>query len=85
MSDNKNTIVIYGKKVCSYCDQVKTSLDNLGLDYCYVDIEINEYAKNFIVSQGFKTVPQLYYNNKHYGGSEGLVDLVDDWEDTHDT
>lgn len=73
-------IEIFGKPVCSYCDQVKKALDHMGVVYTYIDIEEDEDAREFILNQGYKTVPQLYYNKVHYGGSEGLVDLLEDWE-----
>lgn len=71
-------VVVYGKKVCPYCDQVKNAFDNMGVTYSYIDIEEDDTSKEFLLSQGLRSVPQLYYNDKHYGGSEGIVDLIND-------
>ena len=71
-------IQVYGKKICPFCDLVKNAFNNLGVEYEYLDIEEDQKSKTFIEEQGFKTVPQLYYNDKHYGGSEGVVDLIND-------
>lgn len=71
-------IKIYGKKVCPYCDQVKNALDNMGTSYEYIDIEEDSKAMDFFIQEGFRSVPQLFYEGKHYGGSEGLVDLIND-------
>jgi len=71
-------IQVYGKKICPFCDLVKNAFNNLGVNYEYLDIEEDQKSKTFIEEQGFKTVPQLYYNDKHYGGSEGVVDLIND-------
>ena len=74
-------IEIFGKPVCTYCDQVKKALDSMGVKYTYIDIEEDENAREFIVDQGLRSVPQIYYNKVHYGGSEGLVDLLEAWEE----
>lgn len=74
-------IEIFGKQVCPYCDNVKGILENMDIEYTYIDIEEDSNAKEFIVGQGLRSVPQLYYNKKHYGGSEGIVDLIDDFEE----
>lgn len=71
-------IEIFGKEDCTYCDQVKTALDNMGVEYEYVDIDKNELALLYIRNKGLRSVPQLFHNDKHYGGSEGLVDLIND-------
>lgn len=71
-------IQVYGKKICPFCDLVKNAFNNLGVEYEYLDIEEDQKSRTFIEEQGLETVPQLYYNDKHYGGSEGVVDLIND-------
>lgn len=77
-------IEIFGKKECPYCDQVTNALNNMGIDYSYLDVEEDEVALSYMRYKGLRTVPQLFYNDKHYGGSESLVDLINDMEDSYE-
>ena len=32
-------ITVYGREDCSYCDNAKEMLDNLDLEYSYIDVK----------------------------------------------
>lgn len=77
MSDSKYTIygnkyTIYGKPSCVYCERAKELLKSFGKEYNYIDVEEDIEALDFIVSNGFKTVPQIFMQEVHIGGFEDL-------------
>lgn len=69
-------IRVYGTVACPYCDAAKHLLKRTGLDFTYIDINKDEEAKNLILSQGFKTVPQIFDGMDHVGGYAELTNYV---------
>ena len=70
-------ITLYSKSNCPFCVRAKTYLENNNISFEVVDIEQNIHAKDFIISEGHRTVPQLYVKDKLLveGGYTGLVKL----------
>jgi glutaredoxin len=69
-------ITLYTKDNCPYCDSAKQLLKSWNEDY--EEIDINEYGvRDWLVNEGHKTVPQIYYNSKLLveGGYTGLSKL----------
>jgi len=71
-------LTIYSKTVCPYCVQAKNYLRQNNIDYREVNIEQDESARDFIMSQGHRTVPQIYLNGKLFveGGWTGLSNMT---------
>lgn len=69
---------IYGKKthLCKWCGMAKNLLEEIDVDYEFIDIEENEEDKTFIKSKGFTTVPAIFYDGEKVGGYEELVEFV---------
>jgi len=69
-------ITLYTKDNCPYCDGAKQLLKSWGEDYTEVDI-MQEGVRDFLIAEGHKTMPQIYYNNKLLveGGYTGLSKL----------
>jgi glutaredoxin len=55
-------ITIYGRAGCGYCTKAKDLLIQHDIDFTEVRIDENDEAKAFVLSEGHKTVPQLYVN-----------------------
>ena len=70
-------LTLYTKNNCGYCIQAKTLLKNNDIPFEEVNIETNEEAKNFVITEGHKTMPQIYKEGKLFveGGFTGLRDL----------
>jgi glutaredoxin 3 len=68
--------IIYGKPACSYCTKAKKLLERKGLDYRYVDISKDLEAQEYILSNGFKTVPVVFKEDDLIGGYEDLAATV---------
>ena len=70
----KGRIVVFSILGCPSCIRAKGYLDQLGLQYIDVKLDKNSEAiQKFIKLTGKKTVPQVFFNDKHIGGLENLV------------
>lgn len=65
--------VVYGRQDCNWCFRAKKFLEQKKEDFRYIDIDDDARTKAFLVSKGFKTVPQIYLDNEHIGGYTELV------------
>jgi glutaredoxin 3 len=73
-------LTVYSKNRCPYCDQAKALLTNKGIAFEEIKIDENNDARDFIVSKGHRTVPQIYLNGNLFvdGGFQGLSKLSTD-------
>jgi glutaredoxin 3 len=67
---------IYTRTVCPYCDQAKALLDSKGISYEAVNIEDDADARSFLVTQGLRSVPQIYEETTLIGGLDKLKEWV---------
>ena len=66
-------IKIYTKTTCPYCDMAKKLLEQFGFEYQAVNIEQDSDARNWLLDEGHKSVPQIYVNDQLIvGGFNGL-------------
>ena len=68
-------ITIYSKNNCPFCVQAKNLLKLKGVDYTEVKVDEVPEAREFIMTEGHKTVPQIYKDGKLLveGGYQGLA------------
>lgn len=71
------TLKIYSKENCQYCVQAKRLLESKNISYQEVRIDLDAEAREFVLSRGHRTVPQLYLNDQLFveGGFQGLAKL----------
>jgi glutaredoxin len=60
--------VIYGAQWCSYCKKVKDFLESRGENFTFIDIDSDVEACKFLLSEDFKTIPQVFKDDDHIGG-----------------
>ena len=67
-------LTIYSKAQCTFCDQAKALLKSKNVPFNEVRIDLDQSAREFIVSEGHRTVPQIYKDGKLFvkGGFQGL-------------
>ena len=67
------TYTIYGRSGCQPCQQAKALLESKGEEFKYMDVMVlpKEELGEFL-SKGFKTVPQIFWEDTHIGGLEAL-------------
>jgi len=72
-------LTIYSKDNCPFCDRAKNLLKLKGIDFEEIRIDLNQEAREFIISEGHRTVPQIYRNGQLFvtGGYTGLTKLAD--------
>ena len=59
---------IYTQNLCGYCTAAKRLMQEHNLKYKEINISENESAKRFLKGNGYKTVPQIFYNETEYMG-----------------
>ena len=59
---------IYTQNLCGYCTAAKQLLDENNYTYEEINISKDENAKAFLKGNGYKTVPQIFYNGTEYIG-----------------
>jgi glutaredoxin 3 len=70
-------ITVYSKTQCPYCVNAKNYLQSRNINFREVNIEEDAEAREFILEQGHRTVPQLYVGDRLLveGGWQGLSRL----------
>lgn len=72
-------VEIYTKAMCSYCVRAKRLLQSKGVAFEEYDITMGGPKRTEMLSRanGRTTVPQVFIDNRHIGGSDDLVALND--------
>ncbi len=70
-----NRVEIYTTAICPYCVSAKQLLQNKGLAYEEVRIDVDPALREEMLarSAGRRTVPQIFVNGTHVGGFDDLV------------
>lgn len=70
-------IIIYTTDICPYCTRAKDLLASKGLKYQEINVTNNpkEGAEMVKKSNGRKTVPQIFFDDRHIGGYDDLYAL----------
>lgn len=76
-------LIVYSKTVCPYCIKAKNYLKMKNIDFREINIEEDNQAREFLMKQGHRTVPQIYYEDYTQpsprlfiqGGCDGLIKL----------
>jgi glutaredoxin 3 len=67
-------LTVYTKNNCPYCDRAKALLESRGVEYQTVNIESQPGAREFLVAQGMRSVPQIFNGTELLpGGYQGLA------------
>lgn len=70
-------LTLYTKNNCGYCLQAKSMFKNNDIPFEEVNIETAEEARNFVIGEGHRTMPQIYFEGKLFveGGFSGLAEM----------
>lgn len=70
-------IEIYTKAFCGYCHRAKALLDSKGADYEESDLTFGGPKRQEMLQRanGRTTVPQIFIDGAHIGGSDDLMAL----------
>ena len=74
-------LTVYSKNHCPFCDQAKALLKNKNIPYEEIKIDESPEAREFVLAEGHRTVPQIYKDGKLLveGGYQGLSKQSDDF------
>lgn len=70
-------LTVYSKNHCPFCDQAKALLKKWEVPFEEIKIDVDPKAREFVVSRGHRTVPQIYHQGQLFvdGGFQGLSKL----------
>jgi glutaredoxin len=68
------TLTVYTKNNCPFCDRAKMLLESRGVVYNTINLEDQPEARDFLVDQGLRSVPQIFNGTTLLqGGYQGLA------------
>lgn len=70
-------IEVFTKFFCPYCSRAKALLDRKGVEYREIDVTMDRAGFAAMVERagGARTVPQIFIDDKHIGGSDDMAAL----------
>ena len=70
-------VEIYSSMWCPFCHRAKQLLQSKGAGFEEFDVDVNPALRNEMTqrSGGRQTVPQIFIDDRHIGGSDELVAL----------
>ena len=70
-------VELYTKATCPYCERARRLLDGKGVGYDEYEIsrDLEKRAEMIQRSNGRSTVPQIFIDGRHIGGSDDLAEL----------
>jgi glutaredoxin len=67
-------ITVYSKNNCPFCDRATALLESKDVPFKLIKMEENSGAREFLMEQGLRSVPQIFKNGILLpGGYQGLV------------
>ena len=74
------TLTVYSKAGCPSCDMAKKYLQEKNINYTEVRIDTDATARQFLLTEGHRSVPQIYQDGKLFvqGGFDGLRALTEE-------
>lgn len=72
-----STVEIYTTPTCPYCQRAKHLLNSKGVAFTEIDVSRDSALREAMTERagGRRTVPQIFIDDQHIGGSDDLVAL----------
>ncbi|MDL4916333.1 MAG: glutaredoxin domain-containing protein, partial [Enterobacterales bacterium endosymbiont of Blomia tropicalis] len=67
-----SSCVIFTQSTCPYCKKALKSLSDRGVKYVEVSLDDDQKKATVLAALGKTTVPQIFIDGKHVGGSDDL-------------
>ena len=70
-------IEVYSSLWCPFCTRAKALLDRKGVEYREIDVDRDPNLRQQMMQRagGRRTVPQIFVDGRHVGGSDDLAAL----------
>ena len=73
----KGKVTVYSIVGCPFCARAKSLLTELGVPYVDINLDKRPDLRGELAERtGRRTVPQIFFNEKHIGGCDELKQLV---------
>ena len=71
------SVTIYTGPLCNFCDAAKRLLERNKLKFSEIDVSSGENIRDEMIkkSNGQRTIPQIFFGDRHVGGYTELRDL----------
>lgn len=67
-------LTVYTKDNCPQCTMAKALLESHGIEYTTVNVGVRTHARDYLVAQGLRSVPQIFNGTTLLpGGFTGLA------------
>ena len=74
------TLTVYTRDNCPFCDRAKALLESRGVAYTTINVGEQPDAREFLVDQGLRSVPQIFNGTTLIqGGYQGLAAKSDEF------
>ena len=75
-------ITLFTIEECKFCRQTKAALSSRGIPYMEINIEVHPEKRSDMISLADRTtVPQVFFNKKHIGGSNETLATLSKWDE----
>ena len=70
-------VKIYSTAICPYCERAKMLLEKRNIKYTEfkIDEDVKLFEEMLALSNGRRSVPQIFFDDQHIGGYDDLVDF----------
>ena len=70
-------VEMYSSMFCPFCSRAKHLLTQKGVEFIEIDVDTSPGRRNEMLERanGKHTVPQIFIDNRHVGGSDDLAAL----------
>ncbi len=70
-------VEMYSSMFCPFCSRAKHLLTQKGVEFIEIDVDTSPGRRNEMLERanGQHTVPQIFIDNRHVGGSDDLAAL----------
>lgn len=70
-------VELYTTMFCPYCSRARSLLQKKGVSFEDIDVMADDDKRNEMIARsgGRRTVPQIFIDGRHIGGSDELVAL----------
>lgn len=65
-------IIVYSKNNCPHCVTAKSLLEASGTQYTEINIETNASGRDYLLSKGLRSLPQVFQGEELIGGADKL-------------
>lgn len=71
-------VTVYATRSCPYCRAARQLLGEKNIPFTEIDVRLVHRRREMVDRSGRRTVPQIFFGDRHVGGYDDLAQLEDD-------